>query len=47
MENRAVGFDYEPGSTFKPVTISGALENRLITPDSYSPCRDRSRSPKA
>ncbi len=34
MENRAVGFDYEPGSTFKPVTISGALENNLITPDS-------------
>ena len=25
MEDRAVGFDYEPGSTFKVVTVSGAL----------------------
>ena len=33
MEDRAVGFDYEPGSTFKAVTISGALEGGLITPD--------------
>jgi cell division protein FtsI (penicillin-binding protein 3)/stage V sporulation protein D (sporulation-specific penicillin-binding protein) len=30
--NRAVGASYEPGSTFKPVTISGALQERLITP---------------
>ena len=30
--NRAVAASYEPGSTFKPVTISGALEERLITP---------------
>jgi cell division protein FtsI/penicillin-binding protein 2 len=33
MENRAVGFDYEPGSTFKAVTVSGALEQGLVTPD--------------
>jgi cell division protein FtsI (penicillin-binding protein 3) len=32
--NRAVGASYEPGSTFKPVTVAGALEERLITPDS-------------
>jgi len=32
MEDRAVSFDYEPGSTFKAVTVSGALEAGLITP---------------
>jgi cell division protein FtsI/penicillin-binding protein 2 len=32
--DRAVASSYEPGSTFKPVTVSGALEERLITPDS-------------
>jgi cell division protein FtsI (penicillin-binding protein 3) len=33
MENRAVGLDYEPGSTFKVVAVSGALEAGLITPN--------------
>jgi cell division protein FtsI/penicillin-binding protein 2 len=33
MEDRAVGFDYEPGSTFKAVTVSGAIEAGLITPN--------------
>jgi cell division protein FtsI (penicillin-binding protein 3) len=33
LENRAVGFDYEPGSTFKVVAVSGALQDGLITPD--------------
>jgi cell division protein FtsI/penicillin-binding protein 2 len=32
--NRAVTASYEPGSTFKAVTVSGALEERLITPGS-------------
>jgi cell division protein FtsI (penicillin-binding protein 3) len=32
MEDRTVGFAYEPGSTFKAVTISGALQEGLITP---------------
>ena len=27
LENRAVSFDYEPGSTFKAVTVSGALQS--------------------
>jgi cell division protein FtsI (penicillin-binding protein 3) len=31
--NRAVAASYEPGSTFKPVTIAGALEERLIQPE--------------
>jgi cell division protein FtsI/penicillin-binding protein 2 len=32
LENRAVSFDYEPGSTFKAMTVAGALEQHLITP---------------
>jgi cell division protein FtsI/penicillin-binding protein 2 len=31
-QNRAVGASYEPGSTFKPVTVAGALSERLIAP---------------
>ncbi len=33
LEDRAVSFNYEPGSTFKVVAVSGALESGLITPD--------------
>jgi len=33
MQNQAVGLDYEPGSTFKVVAVSGALEAGLINPD--------------
>ncbi len=33
MTDRAVSFDYEPGSTFKAVTVSGALQQGLITPE--------------
>jgi cell division protein FtsI/penicillin-binding protein 2 len=32
LENRAVSFDYEPGSTFKAITVSNALQQGLITP---------------
>ncbi len=31
--NRATGFTYEPGSTFKAFTVSAALEEGLATPD--------------
>lgn len=34
LENRAVAFDYEPGSTFKAITVAGALQQGLITPNS-------------
>ena len=33
LEDRAVSFNYEPGSTFKVVAVSGALESGLITPN--------------
>ncbi len=32
-QNRAVGFTFEPGSTFKAFTVAGALEDRAVTPD--------------
>jgi cell division protein FtsI (penicillin-binding protein 3) len=33
LQDRAVTNVYEPGSTFKAVTVSGALQDGLITPD--------------
>src|SRR3954451_15699664 len=33
-QDRAVQPSYDPGSTFKPVTVSGALEDHKVTPDS-------------
>ena len=32
-QNRAVGYVYEPGSTFKIVTVAGALQEGLVKPD--------------
>src|SRR5580693_544595 len=32
LQNDAVSFNYEPGSTFKAVVVSGALEEGLISP---------------
>jgi cell division protein FtsI (penicillin-binding protein 3) len=31
--DRATGFTYEPGSTFKAFTVSAALEEKLVTPE--------------
>jgi cell division protein FtsI (penicillin-binding protein 3) len=34
LENRATGFTYEPGSTFKAFTVASALEDHVVTPHS-------------
>jgi cell division protein FtsI (penicillin-binding protein 3) len=33
-QNRAIQFNYEPGSTFKAFTVAGALEEGLLEPES-------------
>jgi cell division protein FtsI/penicillin-binding protein 2 len=38
QRNRAVSDVYEPGSVFKIVSVAGALEERLITPNSVFDC---------
>jgi len=32
LQNKSVGFTHEPGSTFKSITVAGALEDRTVTP---------------
>jgi cell division protein FtsI/penicillin-binding protein 2 len=32
-QNRAVGYTYEPGSTFKSITVAGALQDGTVTPN--------------
>lgn len=34
LQNRATGLTYEPGSTFKAFTVAGALEDKVVTPES-------------
>lgn len=38
QRNRAVSDQYEPGSTFKIVAVSGALEEELVHPDTEIDC---------
>jgi cell division protein FtsI (penicillin-binding protein 3) len=35
--DRAVSFNYEPGSTFKAITVAGALQDGLVSPDTEFP----------
>src|ERR1700688_1632434 len=39
LTNRAVSYVYEPGSTFKLVTISAAIEEKLTNPDEVFDCQ--------
>jgi cell division protein FtsI (penicillin-binding protein 3) len=39
LTNRAVSYIYEPGSTFKLVTISAALEEKLTNPNEIFDCQ--------
>ena len=39
LNNRAVSYVYEPGSTFKLVTISGALEEKVTNPNEVFDCQ--------
>ena len=36
--NKCVNDTYEPGSTFKPVTLAAALEEGLVTPNTTFTC---------
>jgi len=38
--NRAIGYVYEPGSTFKPAVIAAALEEKTVSPDTMFNCEN-------
>ncbi len=38
--NRAIGYTYEPGSTFKMATIAGALDAGVVTPETMFDCEN-------
>jgi cell division protein FtsI/penicillin-binding protein 2 len=33
LEDQAIGLSYEPGSTFKAITVAGALQDRVVMPN--------------
>ncbi|MGA9937931.1 MAG: penicillin-binding protein 2, partial [Candidatus Acidiferrales bacterium] len=37
--DRAVSYSYEPGSTFKVITLTGAIENGVASPDELVDCQ--------
>jgi cell division protein FtsI (penicillin-binding protein 3) len=37
--DRAIASSYEPGSTFKVITLTGAIENKVATPDDLVDCQ--------
>ena len=48
LQNRAVGYTYEPGSTFKAFTVAAALEEGEVDARARaSTCRRRSASTTA
>jgi cell division protein FtsI/penicillin-binding protein 2 len=38
--NRAIGYLFEPGSTFKPAVVAAALNERIVTPDTVFNCEN-------
>lgn len=43
LENKAIQGQYPPGSTFKPVVVAAALEEKVVEPDTTLSCLGRYR----
>jgi cell division protein FtsI (penicillin-binding protein 3) len=41
-QDHAIASAYEPGSTFKTITMTGAIENHLVNPDEMVDCQEGS-----